>query len=90
MTVTRRALLGAVGLAAGSAGLYRAITTLGYAQESTYQRRIPHEGEPNGRRILVRGAEFDHLRGHGLGFQSGVEVCFGLCVHYRFKIANIV
>lgn len=56
MTVTRRELLGAVGLAAGSAAMYQAMATLGHAQESTYQGRISLEGEPNGRRVLVLGA----------------------------------
>jgi monoamine oxidase len=56
MTVTRRDLLGAVGLAAGSAAMYHAMATLGHAQESTYQGRITLEGEPNGRRVLVLGA----------------------------------
>lgn len=56
MTLTRRDLLGAVGLAAGSAAMYHAMATLGHAQESTYQGRISLEGEPNGRRVLVLGA----------------------------------
>lgn len=56
MTMTRRDLLGAVGLAAGSAAMYHAMATLGHAQASTYQGRISLEGTPKGRRVLVLGA----------------------------------
>jgi len=56
MTMTRRELLTAVGMTAGSAAMYHAMATLGHAQESTYQGRIELEGEPNGRRVLVLGA----------------------------------
>lgn len=56
MTITRREMLGAVGLAAGSAAMYHAMATLGHAQESTYQGRIQLEGDPSARRVLVLGA----------------------------------
>jgi len=56
MTLTRRDLLGAIGLAAGSTAMYHAMATLGHAQESTYKGRITLEGEPNGRRVVVLGA----------------------------------
>ncbi|WP_322891099.1 MULTISPECIES: flavin monoamine oxidase family protein [unclassified Yoonia] len=57
MTMTRRELLGAVGMTAGSAAMYYAMASLGHAQESTYQGRISLTGEPtNGRRVLVLGA----------------------------------
>lgn len=56
MSMTRRELLTAVGMTAGSAAMYHAMATLGHAQESTYQGRIELEGEPNGRRVLVLGA----------------------------------
>lgn len=56
MTMTRRDLLGAVGLAAGSAAMYHAMTTLGHAQESSYPGRINLAGAPDGTRVLVLGA----------------------------------
>lgn len=56
MTITRRDLFSAVGLAAGSAAMYHAMATLGHAQASTYQGRITLEGTPNGNRVLVLGA----------------------------------
>jgi monoamine oxidase len=56
MTVTRRDLLGAVGMAAGASAMYHAMATLGHAQASTYQGRIKLEGAPNGKRVLVLGA----------------------------------
>ncbi len=56
MTMTRRELLRTVGLTAGSAAMYRAMVTLGHAQESPYQGRVSLTGEPNGRRVLVLGA----------------------------------
>ncbi|MDM7969077.1 MAG: flavin monoamine oxidase family protein [Paracoccaceae bacterium] len=56
MTMTRRNLLEAVGMAAGSAAMYHAMATLGHAQDSTYTGRVVLEGEPNGRRVLILGA----------------------------------
>jgi monoamine oxidase len=57
MTMTRRELLGAVGLTAGTAAMYHAMATLGHAQESTYRGPITLEGAPaSGNRVLVLGA----------------------------------
>lgn len=56
MTMTRRELLGAVGLAAGSAAMYSAMVSLGFAQASTYDGPINLSGAPDGSRVLVLGA----------------------------------
>ncbi len=56
MTMTRREVLGAIGLAAGSMAMYHAMATLGHAQESPYTGPVRLEGDPNGARVLILGA----------------------------------
>lgn len=56
MTMTRRELLTAVGMTAGSAAMYAAMTGLGFAQDSTYDGPIRLEGDPGGARVLILGA----------------------------------
>ena len=54
--LTRRDLLSLVGSVAGSAAMYHAMTSLGFAAESRYQGPIKLEGDPNGASVLVLGA----------------------------------
>ncbi len=55
-SVTRRDLLRRIGLSAGSAALYQAMTSLGVAAESPYQGPIDLQGAPKGASVLVLGA----------------------------------
>lgn len=54
--MSRRELLKLIGLTAGSAAMYQAMTSLGYAAESGYKGRIKLEGDPKGASVLVLGA----------------------------------
>ncbi len=54
--VSRRELLKMIGLTAGSAAMYHAMTSLGYAAESGYTGPIKLEGDPKGASVLVLGA----------------------------------
>ncbi|MCW6512727.1 flavin monoamine oxidase family protein [Lichenifustis flavocetrariae] len=53
---TRRDLLSMIGMAAGSAAMYRAMTTLGLAAGSDYAGPIRLDGDPKGASVLVLGA----------------------------------
>lgn len=53
---SRRELLKLIGLTAGSAALYQAMTSLGYAAESGYKGPIKLEGDPKGASVLILGA----------------------------------
>jgi monoamine oxidase len=53
---SRRELLKLIGLTAGSAALYQAMTSLGYAAQSGYLGRIKLDGDPRGASVLVLGA----------------------------------
>ena len=53
---SRRDLLKLIGLTAGSAALYQAMTSLGYAAESGYKGPIKLEGDPKGASVLILGA----------------------------------
>jgi len=55
-TVRRRDLLALIGTVAGSAAMYHAMTSLGFASESRYQGPIRLEGDPKGASVLVLGA----------------------------------
>src|ERR1700686_4310772 len=55
-TVTRRDLLSLVGSVAGSAAMYHAMTSLGFAAESGYKGPIKLEGDTKGASVLVLGA----------------------------------
>ncbi len=55
-TPSRRALLTRVGAAAGGAAVYRLMTRLGFAAESTYRGPLRLEGDPRGASVLVLGA----------------------------------
>ena len=54
--LTRRNLLAMVGKAGGGAAMYQAMSTLGFAAESTYSGPIALEGAPKGKTVLVLGA----------------------------------
>jgi monoamine oxidase len=53
---TRRDLLALVGSVAGSAAMYQAMTSLGFASESSYRGPIRLDGDPKGTTVLVLGA----------------------------------
>jgi monoamine oxidase len=53
---SRRDLLSLIGVAAGSAVMYQAMTSLGLAAGSGYKERIKLEGDPKGASVLVLGA----------------------------------
>jgi monoamine oxidase len=52
----RRDLLSLIGAMAGSAAMYHAMTSLGFASESRYQGPVKLEGDPKGASVLVLGA----------------------------------
>ena len=56
MTMTRRELFTTIGLTAGSAVMYTAMTRLGFAQASHYSGPIRLEGDPGGASVVVLGA----------------------------------
>ena len=55
-TVRRRDLLSLIGAMAGSAAMYHAMTSLGFASESTYKGPVKLEGDPRGASVLILGA----------------------------------
>ena len=55
-TPSRRALLTRIGAGAGGAAVYRLMTSLGFAAESTYRGPIQLEGDPRGASVLILGA----------------------------------
>src|SRR5215471_16382690 len=52
----RRELLALIGTAAGGAVMYRAMSSIGLAAESTYTGPIKLEGDPKGASVLILGA----------------------------------
>ena len=52
----RRDLLSLIGVMAGSAAMYHAMTSLGFASESRYKGPIKLEGDPKGASVLILGA----------------------------------
>jgi monoamine oxidase len=54
--VSRRDLLSLIGTVAGSAVMYQAMTSLGFASQSTYKGPIKLDGDPRGASVLVLGA----------------------------------
>jgi monoamine oxidase len=54
--LTRRDLLSLIGTVAGSAAMYQAMTSLGFAGESGYKGPIKLEGDPRGASVLILGA----------------------------------
>jgi monoamine oxidase len=55
-TVSRRDLLSLIGAVSGSAAMYHAMTSLGFAAESAYEGPITLEGDPKGASVLILGA----------------------------------
>jgi monoamine oxidase len=55
-TVTRRDLLSLIGAVSGSAAMYHAMTSLGFASDSGYKGPIRLDGDPKGASVLVLGA----------------------------------
>src|SRR6201997_2191858 len=54
--VRRRDLLSLIGAMAGSAAMYHAMTSLGFAADSRYKGPVKLEGDPRGATVLVLGA----------------------------------
>src|SRR5450756_2739582 len=54
--VSRRELLSLIGAVSGSAAMYHAMTSLGFASDSGYQGPIKLEGDPKGASVLILGA----------------------------------
>lgn len=54
--LSRRDLLSLIGVTAGSAVMYQAMTSLGLAAESGYKGPIKLEGDPKGATVLILGA----------------------------------
>jgi len=54
--VSRRSLLRMIGTVAGSATMYQAMSSLGFAADSPYQGPIDLKGAPRGSSVLVLGA----------------------------------
>ncbi len=55
-TVSRRDLLSVIGAVSGSAAMYHAMTSLGFASDSGYKRPIKLDGDPKGASVLILGA----------------------------------
>ena len=55
-TVSRRDLLSLIGAVSGSAAMYHAMTSLGYASDSGYRGPIKLGGDPKGASVLILGA----------------------------------
>src|SRR5260221_8529831 len=56
LTVSRRELLSLIGAVSGSAAMYHAMTSLGFASDSGYKRPIKLDGDPKGASVLILGA----------------------------------
>ena len=54
--LSRRDLLRVIGLTAGSAAMYQAMSTLGFAAESPFRGPIDLQGAPQGASVLILGA----------------------------------
>jgi len=55
-SLSRRQLLGMIGVTAGSAAMYQAMSSLGFAAESPYREPIDLQGAPPGASVLILGA----------------------------------
>jgi monoamine oxidase len=55
-SLSRRQLLQMIGSTAGSAAMYQAMSSLGFAAESPYQGPIDLQGAPKGASVLILGA----------------------------------
>src|SRR6201985_2769454 len=55
-TFSRRDLLSLIGAVSGSAAMYHAMTSLGFASDSGYTGPIKLDGDPKGASVLILGA----------------------------------
>src|ERR1700738_1409583 len=55
-TVSRRDLLSLIGAVSGSAAMYHAMTSLGFAADSGYKGPIKLDGDPKGASVVILGA----------------------------------
>ena len=55
-SMSRRRLLGMIGLSAGSAAMYQAMQSLGFAAESNFKGPMQLSAAPKGASVLVLGA----------------------------------
>src|ERR1700720_5042667 len=55
-SVSRRDLLSLIGAVSGSAAMYHAMTSLGFAADSGYKGPIKLDGDPRGASVLILGA----------------------------------
>jgi monoamine oxidase len=55
-SLSRRQLLQMIGTTAGSAAMYQAMSSLGFAAESPYQGPVDLQGAPKGASVLILGA----------------------------------
>src|SRR5450631_2601348 len=55
-SLSRRRLLSMIGATAGSAAMYQAMSSLGFAAESTYRGPIDLQGAQRGASVLILGA----------------------------------
>src|ERR1700704_5351577 len=55
-TVSRRDVLSLIGALSGSATMYQAMTSLGFAADSGYNGPIRLDGDPKGASVLILGA----------------------------------
>ena len=53
---TRRDLLRMIGLSAGGAAMYQAMSGLGFARESKFKGPVDLDGAPRGASVLILGA----------------------------------
>ncbi|HLS67882.1 MAG TPA: flavin monoamine oxidase family protein [Kiloniellales bacterium] len=72
--LSRRNLLSLIGLTAGSAAMYQAMTTLGLAEESGYKGPVKLEGDPGGASVLILGAGLAGMTAALELRQAGYEV----------------
>ena len=56
VNVSRRDLLSLIGAVSGSAAMYQAMTSLGFAADSGYKGPVKLEGDPKGASVLILGA----------------------------------
>src|ERR1700694_3242603 len=56
VTVSRRDLLSLIGAVSGSAAMYHAMTSLGFASDSGYKGPLELDGDPKGASVLILGA----------------------------------
>src|SRR6266403_997575 len=56
LTVSRRDLLSVIGAVSGSAAMYHAMTSLGFASDSGYKGPIKLDGDPTAASVLILGA----------------------------------